>query len=426
MKNGGTLSHKVQALFKEPSDRFDRLVRAAGLDPKTDLRYGIWKNLDFSNLNLAGFDFTGADLTGTVFRDALVSGAVFERAILDPNALSRARDYNADFRTRAFGLSVNKTARKARQTTLRFVARVSGVGVHSGLPSTVTIGPAPIDSGFIFVGSDLDGRDRRIKATTESVIATEFATVIGDRKGPLASTIEHLLAALRGMGIDNATIEMEGYEVPIMDGSAAAFVAAIDQAGILTQSAPRHFIQVIQPVQVRIGDSVGELLPYAAGFRIEATIDFANPAIGRQIYKLDLSPESFRRDISRARTFGSIADVAELWRAGFARGASFENTVVFDQSRLLNAEGLRFSDECVRHKVLAAIGDLALAGLPLLGEYRSLRGGHKLNHAVLSALMKSRSSWRIIEAGSKTSDLQLNGSRSLAVLAEAGGSGWFL
>jgi UDP-3-O-[3-hydroxymyristoyl] N-acetylglucosamine deacetylase len=273
-----------------------------------------------------------------------------------------------------------------------------GVGVHSGLPVSLTLGPAPVDAGFIFVRSGLDGCDREVQASAESVIATEFATVLGDREGPLVSTAEHVLAALRGMGVDNATIEVDGPEVPIMDGSAAAFVAAIDQAAVVTQSASRRFIQVLKPVQVAMGDSFGELRPYAAGFRVEVEIDFANPVIGRQSYLLDLSPERFRREICRARTFGCMNDVARLWSAGFALGASFENSVVFDETRLLNAEGLRYSDECARHKVLDVIGDLALAGLPLLGVYRSVRGGHKLNHAVLTALMADRSAWRVVES----------------------------
>src|SRR6202049_1150546 len=170
----------------------------------------------------------------------------------------------------------------SRQTTLRSQATVMGVGVHSGLPVSLTIGPASVDAGFIFVRTGLDGRDREVPAAAESVIATKFATVLGDREGPLVSTAEHVLAALRGMGVDNATIEVDGPEVPIMDGSAAAFVAAIDQAGIVSQSAPRRFIQVLRPVQVAMGDCYGELRPYAAGFRAEIDIDFANPVIGRQ------------------------------------------------------------------------------------------------------------------------------------------------
>jgi UDP-3-O-[3-hydroxymyristoyl] N-acetylglucosamine deacetylase len=182
-----------------------------------------------------------------------------------------------------------------------------------------------------------------------------------------------------------------------MDGSAAAFVAAIDRAGIVEQSAPSRFIEVLKPIQVTLGESFGELRPYAGGFRAEVEIDFANPLIGRQAYNFDLSPETFRRDIARARTFGCMKDVAQLWQAGYARGASFDNSVVFDDDRLLNAEGLRYADECVRHKVLDVIGDLALSGLPLIGLYRSVRGGHKLNHAVLTALMADRHAWRVVE-----------------------------
>src|SRR5258707_14807794 len=226
----------------------------------------------------------------------------------------------------------------SRQTTLRSQATVTGVGVHSGLAVNLTIGPASVDAGYIFVRTGLDDSDREVPAIAESVIATDFATVLSDREGPLVSTAEHVLAALRGMGVDNATIEVDGPEVPIMDGSAAAFVAAIDQAGIVAQSASRRFIQVLKPVQVVIGDSFGELRPYAAGFRTEVEIDFTNPVIGRQKYALDLSPEGFRREVSRARTFGFMNDFARLSSAGFALGSSFENSVVFDESRLLNTE----------------------------------------------------------------------------------------
>jgi UDP-3-O-[3-hydroxymyristoyl] N-acetylglucosamine deacetylase len=285
-----------------------------------------------------------------------------------------------------------------RQTTLSSEATVTGVGVHSNMTVNLTLGPAPVDAGYIFIRTGLDGADREVQASAKAVIATEFATVLGDHDGPLVSTAEHVLAALRGMGVDNATIEVDGPEVPIMDGSAVAFVAAIDQAGIVEQAARRRFIQVLKPVQVAIGDSFGELRPHANGFRAEIEIDFSNPMIGRQNFVLDLNPESFRRDISRARTFGCMNDVARLWSAGFALGASFENSVVFDDTRLLNTEGLRYTDECARHKALDAVGDLALAGLPLLGAYRSVRGGHKLNHAVLTALLADRNAWRVIES----------------------------
>jgi UDP-3-O-[3-hydroxymyristoyl] N-acetylglucosamine deacetylase len=286
----------------------------------------------------------------------------------------------------------------SRQTTLRSQATVTGVGVHSGRPASLTIGPADINAGFIFVRTGLDGADREVRANAKAVIATELATVLGDGDGALVSTAEHVLAALRGMGVDNAIIEADGPEVPIMDGSAAPFVAAIEQAGIREQSAPRRFIQVLKPVQVAIGDSFGELRPNARGFRTEIEIDFANPVIGRQRFCCDIDPETFRRDVCRARTFGSMNDVTRLWSLGYALGASFENSIVFDDTRMLNTEGLRYADECVRHKVLDAIGDLALAGLPLLGTYRSVRGGHKLNHAVLTALLDDHKAWRVVEA----------------------------
>src|SRR5690348_7443758 len=287
-----------------------------------------------------------------------------------------------------------------RQTTLRAQATVTGVGVHTGTPVSLTIGPASVDAGFIFVRTGTDGCDREVQAKADAVIATQLATVLGDRNGPVVSTAEHVLAALRGMGIDNAMIEIDGPEAPIMDGSAAAFVAAIDQAGIVSQSASRRFIQVVKPVQVAIGESFGELRPHATGFRVEAEINFANHVIGRQKYALELSAEGFRREIARARTFGFMNDTARLWSKGFALGASFENSVVFDEERLLNPEGLRYADECSRHKVLDAVGDLALAGLPLLGAYRSVRGGHKMNHAVLTALLADRTAWRVVEGES--------------------------
>lgn len=283
--------------------------------------------------------------------------------------------------------------KSSRQTTLRSQVTVTGIGVHSGSPVSVTIGPAEINSGFIFTRAD-----REVAAIAASVIATDFATVLGDDQGPLVSTAEHVLAALRGMGVDNATIEVDGPEVPIMDGSAAPFVDAIDQAGIVQQNAARRFIEVLKPVQVEMGESFGELRPHSGGFRAELEIDFANSSIGRQAYAFDLDAGSFRRDICRARTFGCVGDVNKLWSAGYALGASLENSVVFDDTRVLNTEGLRYADECVRHKVLDVVGDLALAGLPLIGLYRSVRGGHKLNHAVLTALMADRHAWRIVEA----------------------------
>jgi UDP-3-O-[3-hydroxymyristoyl] N-acetylglucosamine deacetylase len=286
-----------------------------------------------------------------------------------------------------------------RQTTLQDQAAISGIGVHSGLPATLTISPADADSGIVFIRTDKNDRiEREIRADVRAVTATEFATVLGDAEGPLCSTAEHVLAALSGLGVDNATIEIDGPEVPIMDGSAAPFVAAIEQAGIVTLQKARRFIQVIKPVRVAQDDSFGEVRPYASGFRLEVEIDFEHAMIGKQSLALDVDPATFRRELARARTFGFLRDVAKLWGGGYALGASFENTIVVTENRLLNPEGLRFADEFVRHKALDALGDLALAGAPLLGAYRSVRGGHKLNHAVLNALMSDPSAWRMVES----------------------------
>lgn len=285
-----------------------------------------------------------------------------------------------------------------RQTTLRDRVTVAGIGVHSGSPVTLTLHPAEADSGIVFLRCGDNGRrDRELSADFRSVTATEFATVLGDRDGPAVSTTEHVLAALRGLGVDNAVVEVDGPEVPIMDGSAAPFVAAIDQTGIVTLAARRRYIQVLKPVRVVKGDSYGELRPYPRGLRVETEIHFDHPLIGRQSFAVDVEPDVFRRELARARTFGFMRDVAKLWNAGYALGASFENTVVIAENRILNPEGTRFHDEFVRHKAVDAIGDLALSGLPLLGAYRSVRGGHKLNHAVLTALMADTSAWTYVE-----------------------------
>src|ERR1700674_2542383 len=192
-----------------------------------------------------------------------------------------------------------------KQTTLQDQAAVSGIGVHSGLPATLTIFPADADTGIVFVRTDKQDRsEREIRADVRAVTATEFATVLGDANGPLCSTAEHVLAALSGLGVDNAVIEIDGPEVPIMDGSAAAFVAAIDQAGIVTLPAPRRYIEILKPVRVAKGDCFGELRPYPRGFRIEVEIAFNNPLIGRQAVAFDLTPDSFRKEVARARTFG--------------------------------------------------------------------------------------------------------------------------
>ena len=290
--------------------------------------------------------------------------------------------------------------RAGRQTTLRSSVSLSGTGVHSGAPATVTLSPSSPGTGIVVVRLGKHGRaNRELRVEPRSACSTEFSTVLGDRAGPICATSEHILAALAGLGIDNAVIEIDGPEVPILDGSAEEFVDAIDRAGIVYTAAPRQYLKVLKPVRVANGRAFGELRPYDFGFRVETEIDFAHPLIGRQSIAFDLDPATFRREVARARTFGFMSDVTKLWNAGYALGASLENTLVLSEDRVLNADGLRFADEFVRHKALDAIGDLALAGAPLLAAYRSVCGGHKLNNAVLSALIADRSAWMIVEAG---------------------------
>ena len=286
----------------------------------------------------------------------------------------------------------------ARQTSLRDHTALFGVGIHSGLPVTLTLHPADAGTGLRFIRTCVEGRqDREIPADMSAVTATEFATVLGDASGPLVSTAEHVLAALSGLGVDNAVVEIDGPEAPIMDGSAAPFVAAIDAVGLATLDQCRRYIKVLKPVRVAMGDAFGELRPNPRGFRVEAEVEFDHALIGRQVLAIDVKPETFRREIARARTFGFMRDVTTLWNSGYALGASLENTLVVSDNRILNPEGTRFPDEFVRHKVLDAIGDLALTGGPLLGTYRSVRGGHKLNNAVVCALMSDASAWTWVE-----------------------------
>jgi UDP-3-O-[3-hydroxymyristoyl] N-acetylglucosamine deacetylase len=286
-----------------------------------------------------------------------------------------------------------------RQFTLRDSVALSGVGVHSGTPVKVVLHPGDVDTGFTFLRTGLHGRpDRLIKASHTSVSATELCTIIGDPANGSVATIEHLLSALRGLGIDNALIEIDGPEVPILDGSAAPFVAAIDGVGVVRQSSDRRYIKVLKPVRVEQGRGFAELRPFARGFRLEVEIDFDTPVIGRQKRTLDLDPAVFRKEVSRARTFGFMRDVERLWKAGFALGASLDNTVALGDDGVINAEGLRYADEFVRHKTLDAIGDLALSGPPLLAHYRSYCGGHRMNVAVLQALFADRSAYAVVDA----------------------------
>ena len=290
-----------------------------------------------------------------------------------------------------------------KQTTLRKSATLVGAGVHSNAPVNLILNPAPANTGLVFIRTGLpEGGERRIEAKWSKVSTTELCTVIGDPSRGTVATIEHLLAALAGLGVDNAEIEIDGPEVPIMDGSAAAFVAAIDRVGIKTLTAGRRYIKVLKRVRVENGHSFSELLPSSDGFRLEVEIDYASGVIGRQQKSLHLTPASFRTQIARARTFGSISDVKRLWELGFALGSSLDNSIAVDGDRVLSPEGLRSSDEFVSHKTLDAVGDLALAGAPIIGTYRAFCPGHKMNHMVLKAMFADRASFQMIEAPVRT------------------------
>ena len=289
--------------------------------------------------------------------------------------------------------------RFGKQTTLRQRIQMQGIGVHCNRPVTLTLHPADANSGIIFERTGLSGgRNVSIEANWSKVSMTRLCTVIGVGVEGSVSTVEHLMAALSGLGVDNVTVEINGPEMPIMDGSAAAFVEAIDRAGIATLAAPRRYLKIRKPIRVEDGRAFSELSPGAHGLRLEVEIDFSAQVIGRQKKMLDLDAGSFRRDIARARTFGFLHEVEQLWKMGFALGSSLENSVALDNERILNPEGLRFSDEFVRHKTLDAIGDLALAGAPIIGAYRSFCGGHKMNVAVLAALFSDRDAFEFIEA----------------------------
>ena len=244
--------------------------------------------------------------------------------------------------------------------------------------------PADGDTGLRFLLSNGDSESTEIAADQRYVTGVTLCTVLGDGNGASVATVEHLLAALRGLGVDNALIEIDSPEVPIMDGSAAQFVEAIDEVGLVELDAPRRYLKVLKTVTVEDAGAYGELSPHN-GFHLDVEIDFDCAMIGRQRLEIDLNPGSFRRELSRARTFGFMKDVERLWAAGLALGASLENTVAVGDDRIINREGLRYADEFVRHKALDAVGDLALAGAPILGAYTSRRGGHPLNSLVLKA-----------------------------------------
>ena len=285
----------------------------------------------------------------------------------------------------------------SRQTTIGREIELSGTGVHSGAPVSMVLHPAEVDTGYRFLVSKRGRIIAEIPADVRYVKNLTLCTVLGDESGVTVGTVEHLLAALRGLSVDNCYVEIDAREVPIMDGSASAFVEAIDEVGIRELSQPRKFIKVLKPIRVQDGDCWGELTPHS-GFHLDVEIDFPTPLIGRQRMALEMNAGQFRNEIARARTFGFMRDVESLWKAGLALGASLNNTIALAEDRIMNAEGLRYPQEFVRHKVLDAMGDLALAGGPMLGSYRSVRGGHRLNARVVQTLLADADAWTMVRA----------------------------
>jgi UDP-3-O-[3-hydroxymyristoyl] N-acetylglucosamine deacetylase len=281
------------------------------------------------------------------------------------------------------------------QHSMTATAHCSGVGVHSGLPVTLTLHPAPANSGIVFMRTDLPAGQNRIMARWDAVVETQLCTVLGNAHGATIGTVEHILSALHAMNIDNAVIEVDGAEVPIMDGSAAPFIALIEQAGIQQQEAPRRWIEILKPVEVVQSGKWARFEPEARPV-YAVTIAFQHPAIMQQHYEHHLAPASFKHEISRARTFGFLTEVEQLRRMGLARGGSLDNAIVLDKARVLNPEGLRYADEFVRHKVLDAVGDLSLAGSPILGQFTGHCTGHALNNALLHALFADAEAWRYV------------------------------
>ncbi len=281
----------------------------------------------------------------------------------------------------------------AKQRTLLKPVYFSGVGVHSGKKVNLTIKPGPANLGIQFRRVDLPAQPT-IKAHFNKVVDTSLATVIGEG-GVIVSTIEHLMSCLAGLSVDNAIVEMDDYETPIMDGSGAEFAEAIIKAGIAEQNAPRIYFVVTSPIELHEdGKSVG-LYP-ASHFKITCTIDFAHPLIKTQTYSIDLTPERFLSDICRARTFGFLQELEYMQFYGLAKGGSLDNAVILDDKGVINTEGLRYPNEFVRHKILDCIGDFSLLGMPVLGHAMLYKSGHQFNHKFLEKFFASKSSWETL------------------------------
>ena len=277
----------------------------------------------------------------------------------------------------------------APQQTLRAATACRGIGLHCGKPVTMRMRPAAPYAGIVFHRMDAGAE---IRALWSSTCESTLSTVLSNGEGIRVGTIEHLMAALAGCGIDNAVVELDGPEVPIMDGSAAPFVCMIERAGIVPQDAARRAIKILKPVTVNENGASAALLP-EHGFSMSFEIDYDNPLIRRQDITLSFEPGTFEAELAPARTFGLIDDLPRLQAAGLALGGSLDNAVVVSGSRVLNQGGLRYADEFVRHKLLDAIGDLYLAGAPIIGHFRGLRSGHALTRRLLATLFADRNAW---------------------------------
>lgn len=289
------------------------------------------------------------------------------------------------------------------QTTIAASLTLTGIGVHSGREVSITLQPAEAGTGIVFVRQHDDGSTSEYRAVSAHVGNTDLCTVLGTNPARSVATIEHVMAAFYALGLDNVVVEVDGAEMPIMDGSSEVFIDAIEQVGITNLGVKRRYIRVTKPVRIEAGASWSEFRPYD-GTRFEVEIDFDSKLIGRQTWEGDLTAETFKTELSRARTFGFMRDVERLWAAGFALGSSLENSVVIsDDDTVINVEGLRYEkDEFVRHKTLDAVGDLALAGAQFIGCYRSYRGGHKMNANALKALLSDPTAYEVVEAPSRS------------------------
>lgn len=279
-----------------------------------------------------------------------------------------------------------------RQKTLKSSIHCSGIGLHGGDKISMSLHPADVDTGVVFRRTDVAAKDSLIPAHFENVYDTRMCTALINEAGISVGTVEHLMAALAGCEIDNVEVELSGPEVPIMDGSAEPFVFLIECAGIEKQRAPRRAVRILKPIIAQVGDAVAKIVP-ADEFAIKLAIDFDNPAIGEQSFELGIDAKVFKSEISRARTFGFLEDVESLRKAGLALGGSLDNAVVVSGDRILNDGGLRYQDEFVRHKVLDCIGDLYLAGAPILGQYSGYRVGHSANNELLRAVFADSDAW---------------------------------